>query len=227
MALSFPGTSAWLRRRSDAPLQNASMEPSPDRWWWSHEAGVKKFAYLIEPSFNYLNELGLFTGCDVELARYVLRQLGVGDVEFVETEFADLQPGLARRDRQMTTGLFATAARQRVALFSRPIWALPDGLLVRSADVSRIRGYGSISDYRNENRPCLTLRIKMLSASLNQAKWPSWTGTKAIFGVRKPKKSRLRLCRPAQDFWRANKRSSSAHQSEWKPLGTALDTRNL
>jgi polar amino acid transport system substrate-binding protein len=46
----------------------------------------------------------------------------------------------------MTTGLFATQARQRVALFSRPIWALPDGLLVRSEDVRRIHGYRSLVD---------------------------------------------------------------------------------
>ena len=104
-----------------------------------------KVAYLIEPPFNYVDEAGEVTGCDVELARYALDKLGIDDVEFVETEFAQLLPGLARNDWQMTTGLFASPERRHVALFSRPIWALPDGLLVRAADAERIAGYRSFA----------------------------------------------------------------------------------
>lgn len=104
-----------------------------------------KVAYLIEPPFNYVDEAGEVTGCDVELARYALDKLGMDDVEFVETEFAQLLPGLARNDWQMTTGLFASPERRHVALFSRPIWALPDGLLVRAADAERIAGYRSFA----------------------------------------------------------------------------------
>ncbi|MEP2724681.1 MULTISPECIES: transporter substrate-binding domain-containing protein [Hyphomicrobiales] len=64
-----------------------------------------KFAYLIEPPFNYLDKTGRVTGSDVELARHVFCQLGIKSVEFVEAEFADLLPGLNRRDWHMTTGL--------------------------------------------------------------------------------------------------------------------------
>ncbi|WP_415404407.1 transporter substrate-binding domain-containing protein [Tateyamaria sp. SN3-11] len=105
-----------------------------------------KIAYLIEPPFNFHDHAGLVTGCDVELARYVLRELGVADITFVEAEFADLLPGLTLGTWQMTTGLFATQDRRRHAIFSRPIWALPDGVLVRSADVGRITGYRSLAD---------------------------------------------------------------------------------
>ena len=104
-----------------------------------------RVAYLIEPPFNYVDETGAVTGCDIELARYVLSKLGINDVEFVETEFAQLLPGLACNDWQMTTGLFTSPERQRHALFSRPIWALPDGLLVRAADADLIAGYRSIA----------------------------------------------------------------------------------
>ena len=104
-----------------------------------------RVAYLIEPPFNHVDEAGNVTGCDVELARYVLEQLGIVDVEFIETEFAQLLPGLARDDWQMTTGLFASPERQRIALFSRPIWALPDGLLVREEDAPRVAGYRSLA----------------------------------------------------------------------------------
>jgi polar amino acid transport system substrate-binding protein len=45
----------------------------------------------------------------------------------------------------MTTGLFVTEARREIAAFSRPIWALLDGLLVRSGDPCRIEGYSSLA----------------------------------------------------------------------------------
>ncbi len=104
-----------------------------------------KIAYLIEPPFNYLDHTGTVTGCDVELARHVFQKIGIDDVAFVQTEFAQLLPGLARGAWQMTTGLFASPERQQHALFSRPIWALPDGLLVRTANMERISGYRSLA----------------------------------------------------------------------------------
>jgi len=53
-----------------------------------------KFAYLIEPPFNYVDAAGRVTGCDVELARYVFAEIGITDFEPVETEFAELLPGV-------------------------------------------------------------------------------------------------------------------------------------
>jgi polar amino acid transport system substrate-binding protein len=100
-------------------------------------------AYLIEPPFNYRSAGGAVTGCDVELARTVLGMVGIHDVEMVETEFAQLLPGLADRRWRMTTGLFATEERRRIAAFSRPIWALPDGLLVQNGNPMRLNGYRS------------------------------------------------------------------------------------
>lgn len=50
----------------------------------------------------------------------------------------------------MTTGFFATDARQEVALFSKPIWALPDGLLVNVHDAPNVTGYQSIAVNSNQ-----------------------------------------------------------------------------
>lgn len=101
------------------------------------------FAYLIEPPFNFRNEDGQVTGCDVELARTVLAIAGVQSFKPIETEFAQLLPGVAEGRWRMTTGLFATQERRRIAAFSRPIWALPDGLLVRKGNPQRLTGYKS------------------------------------------------------------------------------------
>lgn len=113
-----------------------------------------KFAYLIEPPFNFVTDTGAVTGCDVVLARYVFDVLGLGAFEPVETEFAALLPGLADGRWRMTTGLFATEERRSQARFSRPIWALPDGLLVRQGNPRGLTGYASVAD-----QPGVTLAV--------------------------------------------------------------------
>lgn len=105
-----------------------------------------KFAYLIEPPFNYHDDNGAIKGCDIELATHVFREIGVHSVEFIEAEFAELLPGLQSKKWDVTTGLFATKQRRITAQFSRPIWALPDGLLIREADEKRIQSYRSIAN---------------------------------------------------------------------------------
>ena len=104
-----------------------------------------RFAFLIEPPFCYRAPDGTVTGCDVELARHVLREIGVRSFIPVETEFAELLSGLEDGRWEMTTGLFVTDERRKLADFSRPIWELPDGLLVRSDNPHRIDGYVSIA----------------------------------------------------------------------------------
>lgn len=108
-----------------------------------------KFAYLIEPPFNYMDHNGAVTGCDVELARHVFAELGFGTFEPVETAFADLLPGVADGRWQMTTGVFDTPERHAQARFSRAIWALLDGLLVRQGDRRGLAGYASLAHTAN------------------------------------------------------------------------------
>ncbi len=104
-----------------------------------------KFGFLIEPPFNYRLADGTVTGCDVELAKAVLANIGESNFQPVETEFAELLPGVAAGRWRMTTGLFATEARKKMAIFSRPIWALADGLLVRKGNPKALTGYRAIA----------------------------------------------------------------------------------
>ncbi len=105
-----------------------------------------KFAYLIEPPFNYVDSNGRVTGCDVELARVVFSKLDIGEFELVETDFSQLLLGVADGRWRMTTGLFATERRRAFASFSRPIWALPDGFLVRQGNPFYLSGYASAAE---------------------------------------------------------------------------------
>ncbi|MGL5010867.1 MAG: transporter substrate-binding domain-containing protein, partial [Paracoccaceae bacterium] len=105
-------------------------------------AKTVRFAYLIEPPFNFRDGQGALTGCDITLARTALASCGYG-IEFIEAEFAELLPGLAAGRWEMTTGLFATKERAAMAAFSRPIWALQDGLLVAKGHPRGVSGYRS------------------------------------------------------------------------------------
>jgi len=109
-----------------------------------------KFGYLIEPPFNYKDESGEVLGHDVEIARHICGELG-RDFAPVETEFAQLLPGLSDGRWQITTGLFATVERRKIATFTHPIWALPDGLLVREGNPLRLTGYRSIAEHGKAN----------------------------------------------------------------------------
>jgi polar amino acid transport system substrate-binding protein len=105
-----------------------------------------KFAWIDERPFNYLDgsgERSELRGCDVALVRAAFARLGV-DFEPVRTTFGDLLPGLARGRWDVTTGMFITRARQRLASFTRPIWSLGDGILLPAA-AREINGYQSLA----------------------------------------------------------------------------------
>jgi polar amino acid transport system substrate-binding protein len=104
-----------------------------------------RFAFLQEPPFCYREGSGVVAGCDVDLARHVLAAAGHGVLDPVEATFAELLPGLDDGRWSMTTGLFVTDERRDIATFSRPIWALSDGLLIVEGMRDRIKGYRSIA----------------------------------------------------------------------------------
>lgn len=102
-----------------------------------------KFAWIVEPPFNY-RQGGALTGCDVELARHLFAALGV-TFEAVEADFADLLDGLTNGRWDVATGMFVTPQRSLRAAFTKPIWALRDGLLIAQADTHVIKGYRDLA----------------------------------------------------------------------------------
>jgi len=102
-----------------------------------------RFAWIAEPPFGY-REDGVATGCDVELARHVFAAIGE-QFEPIETEFAEMLPGLQDGRWYVATGMFVTPERARRAAFTQPIWGLRDGLLVAERDANLIDGYRSLA----------------------------------------------------------------------------------
>ncbi|PWJ47618.1 polar amino acid transport system substrate-binding protein [Quadrisphaera granulorum] len=113
-----------------------------------------RFAWIDERPFGYLDDDGKPTGCDIALARAAFSEIGE-PFEPVHTTFSELLPGLLDGRWEVTTGMFITAERSRRAHFTRPIWTLRDGLLVRvepeettsrgSTSAQAVLGYRSLA----------------------------------------------------------------------------------
>ena len=95
-------------------------------------------AYLDEPPFCYPRPDGEATGCDIDVARHVLTELGVPHVATRLVTFAELMPGVVTGEWTVNTPLFVTEERAQQVAFSRPVWSLADGLLVRASDSGRL-----------------------------------------------------------------------------------------
>ncbi|AMJ63483.1 hypothetical protein AXW83_05810 [Bosea sp. PAMC 26642] len=71
--------------------------------------------------------------------------MGIDRFEMRLAEFAELLPGLVDGRWAITTPLFISPERKNLVDFSRPVWALVDGLLVRSADGGRLTSYRALA----------------------------------------------------------------------------------
>jgi polar amino acid transport system substrate-binding protein len=103
-----------------------------------------RVAYVEEPPF-YWTEGGAATGSDIELAEAVLRSLGADRIEFVPTTFDELLPGVRAGRWEMNVPIFITPAREREVAFSRPVWTLVDGLIVRHGNPLHLSAYADVA----------------------------------------------------------------------------------
>ena len=104
-----------------------------------------RFAFLQEPPFCFTDASGKLGGCDAKLAEKIGQMVELADFSPIEIEFADLLPGVAKGRWDMTTGLFISDERRKLVDFTRPIWALPDGLMVAKGDPLGLAGYRSLA----------------------------------------------------------------------------------
>ena len=103
-------------------------------------------AYLDEPPFFAPTaDPAARLAADIELLRHVLDDLGVREVEFVLTTFAELIPGVIEGRWTMNVPMFVSAARAALIDFSRPVWVAADGFIVRSADAATLTSYEAIA----------------------------------------------------------------------------------
>ena len=104
-------------------------------------AGSVRVGFPNQVPYAYANESGTLTGADAEIARLVFARMGIKTMDGVLTEFAALIPGL-RADRFDTVlAMFVTPARCAQVAFSEPVYAIGQGMVVKSGNPAGIASY--------------------------------------------------------------------------------------
>lgn len=107
--------------------------------------GVARLAIANEPPYTKIKPDGSVTGASPEVARAVLKKLGVGEVEGIVTPYDAMIPGLmARRWDLITAGLFMKKSRCSQVLYSDPDVVSSESLLVPKGNPEKLLKYADI-----------------------------------------------------------------------------------
>jgi polar amino acid transport system substrate-binding protein len=101
-----------------------------------------RIGYAVEAPYAFLAVDGEVTGESPEIARWIATKLGIGRIEWIQTNFASLLADLElNRFDVVAAGMFITAERAAQVTFSRPSFHALQALLVRSGNPHRLHSY--------------------------------------------------------------------------------------
>lgn len=112
----------------------------------ARKQGYITVGFANEKPYAYATPDGKLTGEAVEVARVVLKNLGIEEVNGVLTEFGSLIPGLkAKRFDIITAGMFVTPERAKEVLFANPEYSIGEALAVKKGNPANLRSYADIA----------------------------------------------------------------------------------
>ena len=123
-----------------------------------------RIAYIEEPPFYWTAPDGSVTGADIALAHAVLRAIGVTEIEHVPTSFDEFLPGVAQGRWDMNVPIFITPERAQHVAFSRPVWALGDGFLVRPGNPKGLHSYAALAAQADARLGVIAGQVQVASA---------------------------------------------------------------
>lgn len=98
-----------------------------------------RIGYAIEAPYAFLNADGEVTGLSPELAKIIVKKLGIKNIEWRLTEFGSLIEELeSKRIDVIAAGMFITLERAQRANFSEPTFYVKEGLLVAKGNPKKI-----------------------------------------------------------------------------------------
>lgn len=112
------------------------------------ENGIR-IAIADEEPYGYMDDNGEARGPGPDVARHVLGEIGINDIEWVVTSFGDLIPGLQEKRFDMAAAEMAVLPeRCEKVIYSEPNTTYGEGLLVRTGNPHTLRFY---SDFAKRN----------------------------------------------------------------------------
>jgi polar amino acid transport system substrate-binding protein len=115
------------------------------------KAGVVKVGFANEAPYAYIDsKTGKLTGESPEIARVILKRLGIKKVKGVLVEFGSLIPGLkAGRFDIIAAGMYITPPRCGQIAFSNPTYGIGEAFIVRKGNPYNLHSYEDIKKNPN------------------------------------------------------------------------------
>ena len=127
------------------------------------DSGIIRIGYAVEIPYAYVGDDGTVTGESPEIAKIIIKRLGINNIQWIQTEFDSLITGLnSGKFDVIASGMFITEERQNKIIFSNPSFHVKQALLsLKGQPVSRIESY---EDLFNLGR----LKIAVLTGSVEE-----------------------------------------------------------
>jgi polar amino acid transport system substrate-binding protein len=127
----------------------------------ARSAGTIKVGIANEAPYGFTDSSGKVSGESVEVARAVLKAMGINDIQATTVEFGSLIPGLnAKQFDMVTAGMFINPSRCANAAFSDPDYTAPTAFLVPAGNP---KGITTFDDVKSKG-----LRLAVLSGAVEQ-----------------------------------------------------------
>ena len=110
------------------------------------EQGFARIAIANEPPWTEVTSDGKVTGAAPEVARAVLKRLGIGDVVASISEYGAMIPGIqARRFDMVAAGLFIKPERCKAVIFSEPDLCDAESFAVKKGNPLGVKSFEAIA----------------------------------------------------------------------------------
>jgi polar amino acid transport system substrate-binding protein len=111
------------------------------------KAGRITVGFANEKPYAYATADGKLTGEAVEVARVILKRLGIKEMDGVLTDFGSLIPGLkANRFDIITAGMYLTPERAKEVDFANPDYSIGEAIAVKKGNPLNIKSYEDIKE---------------------------------------------------------------------------------
>ncbi|TQK53399.1 amino acid ABC transporter substrate-binding protein (PAAT family) [Brevibacillus sp. AG162] len=108
--------------------------------------GFVTVGFANEKPYAYASPDGKLTGEAVEVARVILKRMGINEMNGVLTEFGSLIPGLkAKRFDIITAGMYITPKRAQEVAFANPEYSIGEALAVKKGNPLGLKSYKDIA----------------------------------------------------------------------------------
>src|SRR3546814_2341235 len=134
-------------KRTDTLFPYTTLFRSQSTLEKAREAGFIRIGFANEAPYGFATPDGKLTGEAPEVAKAVLKKMGINEVDGVLTEFGSLIPRLtAGRFDIIAAGMFLTPAHYNEVAFSAPSYGIDQAFLLEEGNPAGIADSPSIAD---------------------------------------------------------------------------------